>query len=314
MIISASRRTDIPAFYTDWFMNRLAAGYLMIRSPWNYRSIQRVSLHLDDVDAIVFWTRNPRQLLPRLAEIDSYGYRYYFQYTITGYGRKIEPSVPTADQAVETFKKLSDLIGPERVIWRYDPILVSNLCDISAHKRQFDTLSRSLSGYTRRVVISFVDLYKGTERNLKKIDGLNYHDIVETEWHAAELCAFMKSISVSRDMEIQTCAEKIDLSGIGISHGKCIDDDLLKRACGVIVSSEKDSGQREECGCVKSIDIGTYNSCLHGCAYCYATPTPTKAKNGYQAHDPESPLLIGKPDDQDIASLESKMRQRQLPI
>ena len=293
MIISASRRTDIPAFYSEWFANRVRERYVLVRNPFNYRQVKRVSLAPGDVEAIVFWTRNAEGLLPHLPMLDSLGYAYYFQYTITGYPRALERSVPTAAAAIETFEKLSDRIGPHRVIWRYDPVLVSNVLDIAGHKRLFATLAGQLQGRTKRVAISFADFYKKTERNLGAVPGLICRDIVADPPALIELAAFMASVASSCGLEIQTCSEKQDLSGLGIARGKCVDDGILRSAFGISPSGEKDKGQREECGCVKSVDIGAYNTCLHGCVYCYATFNGKISARNAAAHDPSSPFLIG---------------------
>jgi hypothetical protein len=177
MIISASRRTDIPAFYHEWFMNRIRAGFLLTRNPFNYHQIGRVSLLPEDVDAIVFWTRNPSQLFGDLDELTERGFRYYFQYTITGYPRILESHTLNPYKALSVFKRLSDKIGKEKVIWRYDPILLSNILPIDEHLRLFEKIATELSGYTNRVVISFADLYEKVTRNLGKVEELNYQDI-----------------------------------------------------------------------------------------------------------------------------------------
>lgn len=293
MIVSASRRTDIPAFYADWFANRLRAGFLLARNPFNPRQVRRVSLARPDVDAIVFWTRNPEKLLPHLPLLDSMGHAYYFQYTITGYPRALERAVPGPRAAIGTFVRLSDMIGPDRVVWRYDPILLSNLLDVSEHKRLFGKIARLLRGRTRRAVISFADFYKKTERNLKAVENLRCEDIAANQAALSDLAAFMAAAGAENGMEVQTCSEKLDLERFGIRHGKCIDDGLLRSVFGIDAGDGKDKGQRPECGCVKSVDIGAYDTCLHGCVYCYATSNPRLAARNRERHDPESPFLIG---------------------
>lgn len=243
MIISASRRTDIPAFYADWFVRRLQDGFLVVRNPFNVHQTRRVSLARRDVDAIVFWTRNPQNLLPHLPLIDAMGHRYYVQYTITGYPRPLERSVPRPQAAIETFKRLGDLIGPDRVIWRYDPILLSNQVDVSEHKRLFEKIAMALKGKTRRVTISFADFYRKTERNLGAVDGLHWEDIVTNGAKLADLVTFMALVAADNGLEIQMCSETVDLSRFGIAHGKCIDDDLLRRVFGITVDGGKDRGR-----------------------------------------------------------------------
>lgn len=303
MIISASRRTDIPAFYTPWLLNRIRQGFLLTRNPFNANQISRVSLEPKDVDAIVFWTRNPSKLAPHLRELDELGHRYYFQYTITGYPRAIEGAVPKPHDAIKTFRSLSDTIGPDKVIWRYDPILLSNLVTIEEHKRLFSKIAILLEGSTKRVVISFSDFYKKTERNLKNVENLICSDITSDIPMLLELSKYMADTAAKHGMEIKSCAEQVDTASAGISHGKCIDEGLIQDVFGVTLSSEKDKGQREECGCVKSIDIGVYNTCLHECAYCYATHNKKAAINNKRKHDPESPFLIGGTEDIDKSLL-----------
>lgn len=293
MIVSASRRTDIPAFFCDWFVNRIKAGYLLTRNPFNAHQISRVSLMPKDVDLIVFWTRNPSGLMPHLSVMDELGHRYYFQYTITGYPRKIERSVPKPQAAIETFCQLSEMIGKERVVWRYDPILLSNLVDFDEHKRLFTKIASMLAGKTERVVISFSDFYQKTERNLKAVESLVYWDVTQNTEQMLELSKFMADVAAANGMQIKSCAERADLAEAGIAHGKCIDDDLIRDVFGLPLSSEKDKGQREECGCIKSVDIGMYNTCLHECSYCYATFNKQVVINNKKKHDENSPFLIG---------------------
>lgn len=293
MIISASRRTDIPAFYHEWFMNRIEKGFLLSRNPFNHNQISRVSLLPIDVDAIVFWTRNPKFLMPSLETLNRLGFKYYFQYTVTGYPRSLERSVPKPLDAIRTFVQLSELIGKEKVVWRYDPILLSNIVDIDEHKRLFGKIAQLLAGRTERVVISFSDFYKKTERNLKAVDGLIYSDIVDEYSKLMDLSQYMAKVANSHGMQIQSCAETVDTSEAGVSHGKCIDNELLFDVFGLALNSKKDQGQRDACGCVKSIDIGAYNTCLHECSYCYATFNKEVVLKNRKSHDPNSPFLIG---------------------
>ena len=312
MIISASRRTDIPAFYHRWFMNRINEGFILTRNPFNPKQIKRVSLKPCDVDAIIFWTRNPSKLMPSLTTLDKAGYRYYFQYTITGYPRTIEAAVPKPYVAIETFSRLSEMIGRKKVVWRYDPILLSNQVDINEHKRLFSKIASLLSGKTERLVISFSDFYKKTERNLKSVENLIYSDITKNTDQLLDLARFMSNIAQSNGMIIKSCAEHVDLSSAGIEHGKCIDDELLKEVFGLRVGCEKDNGQREECGCIKSVDIGMYNTCLHECSYCYATFSKQTVINNKRKHDENSPFLIGGGEGVDPRMLEKGGAQEDL--
>lgn len=293
MIISASRRTDIPAFYSEWLMNRIRAGFLLTRNPFNYHQISRVSLLAEDIDVLVFWTRNPGKLLPHLTALTTAGYRYYFQFTITGYPPSLEEKTPSLAKALQLFKQLSDKISAEKVIWRYDPILLANILPVDEHLRLFNKIAHSLKNHTRRVVISFADFYQKTRKNLTSIASLSYQDITHNNKMCLELAKKLAEISQRYGMEIYSCAENTELSRQGIRHGKCIDDKLINAIFNLNLSGKKDPGQREACGCIKSIDIGAYNTCLHGCRYCYATFNRNLARTHYKKHDPQSPFLLG---------------------
>jgi DNA repair photolyase len=312
MIISASRRTDIPAFYSEWLMNRIRAGFLLTRNPFNYHQVSRVSLLPEDVDAIVFWTRNPTKLLPHLDELTELGHRFYFQFTITGYPRALETKTLNPHKALDVFKQLSAKMGAEKVIWRYDPILFSNLLPFDEHLRLFSKLARELEGHTHRVVISFADFYQKTEKNLKTVDTLVYSDITHNHELCLSLSQKMSDIARQHGLEIYSCAEDVDLAAQGIQHGKCIDEALINNLFGLLLANNKDPGQREACGCVKSIDIGAYNTCLHGCKYCYATFNHNQANTNFKKHDPLSPFLLGNADGVDPNLLRPVIFQQNL--
>lgn len=271
MIISASRRTDIPAFYTEWLMNRIRDGYCTTVNPFNRKQVAYVSLRPEDVDAIVFWTKNPESLLKNLKELDDRGYHYYFQYTLNGYPRTMEPNLPGLEKEIETFKRLADLIGPARVIWRYDPIIMSNATGIDYHKRRIDQIARELERRTDRLVISIVDEYRKARINFERLENQSIHVKRQTTGQdVEELIDFIVALAGNRKMEVFSCAEVLDLTPFGLKPGKCIDGDYIQKVFGIKVKSEKDKSQRPECGCVKSKDIGAYDTCLHGCQYCYA--------------------------------------------
>lgn len=292
MIINASRRTDIPAFYSDWFMNRIAEGYVKIRNPFNYNQIRQVSLLPKDVDLIVFWTRNAEKLIPRLIELDERGYSYYFHYTINAYSRNIDKSVPNPWRAIKTFIELSKKIGSEKVIWRYSPILVSNLSSIDEHKRVFEKIATELSGYSTKVVISFVNMYKKVSSNIRKIQGFSVEQDFPYSEEAGALAHYFADIARKNKMTIQSCGSEVDLESFGVKSGKCIDSSLIRDLFAIEVPNRKDKVQRLLCGCIESIDIGQYDSCLHGCQYCYATDH-SKAFLNFDRHNPQSPLLLG---------------------
>ena len=297
MIISASRRTDIPAFYADWFVNRIRAGYCIVPNPFNPNQVSRVVLGPEDVAdsirVIVFWTRNPRPLMRHLAELDARGYRYYFQYTLLDNPRPIDPYVPALDASLKTFCELADRVGPERVIWRYDPIVWSNVTGLEFHQQTYDHIARVLRGHTRRSVISLLDIYHKADKRLKGLTQQGIELATPNEDDLGKLIRALVETATANDMEITSCAEQIDLRPYGVRPGKCVDDEYIQQVFGVEVTHLKDPSQRPACGCVASRDIGMYDSCLFGCAYCYATSNFGRARANHAQHHPDSPSLLG---------------------
>ena len=267
MILSVSRRTDIPAFYSNWFYNKLKEGFVQVRNPFNRHQIRKVPLNKEAIDGLVFWTKNPEPMLPRLPELKNYV--YYFQFSLNPYSQQIEPYVPPKKIIIETFKRLSDLIGRERMIWRYDPILLTDDIHTDYHLKYFEVIASKLKTYASTCVISFVDSYKKTEKAMRKIKG---RELVEDE--ITTLAKPLAEIARANDFTLQTCAEKYDLDPCGIQHGSCIDKKLIETLTGTKIQVSKDKNQRATCGCVQSVDIGEYNTCKHGCAYCYANRSP----------------------------------------
>lgn len=294
MIISASRRTDLPAFYARWFINRVRAGYCLVPNPFNPQQISRISLAPEDVDVIVFWTRHARPLLPYLQELDARGYRYYFQYTLMDNPRALDARTPSLEAALDTFRELAHLIGPQRVIWRYDPIVFSNITPPDFHAQTYARIARALRGYTRRSVISLVDPYRKSERRLRALSALGIALVAPDALPQPAFDQLMSSLvecARSNDMEITSCAEEIDLSSYGIRPGKCVDDDYIRQVFGIEVTHTKDPTQRAACGCVVSRDIGAYDSCPFECQYCYATSSFERARKHRRGHDPHAPAL-----------------------
>jgi DNA repair photolyase len=294
MIISASRRTDIPAYYSDWFLNRIREGFVLARNPVNVRQISKVSLSPDVVDGIVFWTKNPTPMFDKLSLLRDY--TAYFQFTITPYSRDVEPDVPSKpDVIIPAFQRLSDLIGIDKVIWRFDPIMVNNRYTVDYHIRAFDKIAGNLGGYTKKCTISFIDLYRKTEANTKK---LNLTAI--TEEIIFKLSKVLADIAHSYGLQIDTCAEKTDLQQYGIKQARCIDGRLFEKLLGSRLNVKKDKSQRPECGCAAAIDIGMYNTCGNGCRYCYANYSGRNVRNNIAGHNPLSPLLFGEIRENDI--------------
>ena len=301
MILSVSRRTDIPAFYSKWFMNRIREGFVLVRNPMNYHQVSRVALRPDVIDCIVFWTKNAAPLLSYIDEIDQQ-YNFYFQYSVNAYDRDIEQNLPSLPQRIDTFKRISDKVGPHRIIWRYDPILMSNHIDANWHIDQYSKLAQSLNGYTETCVFSFIDLYDKVKNNVSK---LGIRSCTQDEMKA--IAKGLSLIANSNNLTLQTCAEEIDLDQYGIIHGHCIDGKLIESLTGRKLNAKKDKNQREICGCLESIDIGQYNTCRHGCRYCYANFSPQSVITLSSKHDPKSSFLIGNLEPEDKVT-ERKMK------
>lgn len=285
MIISASRRTDIPAFYSQWFFTRLEEGFVMVRNPMNPRMVSNVSLSPELLDCIVFWTKNPLPMMDKLDRLQKIP--FYFLFTITPYDQNIEKNLPAKETILNTFAKLSGQIGKERVIWRYDPVLLSREIDEAYHLRHFNVMARQLAPYTERCITSFLDMYKKCRRNLRGLD-IKQPD----KRQMIELAGGLNHIAGQYGIKMFSCAETIDYSNTGIKPGKCIDEALIQRISGYRLKTKKDGNQRKTCLCTQSIDIGAYNTCNHTCLYCYATSDAQTPDTGL--HQPDSPLLTGQ--------------------
>lgn len=273
MIISASRRTDIPAFYSSWFMERIREGKVTVKNPFNPSYKKVVRLRPEDVDVIVFWTRNANPILRYLKELDQRGFHYVFLYTITGYGTPLERHAPPLKNALETFKKLSQKIGPERVTWRFDPIIYISGKGEKWIAARFEKIARSLQNETNRVVVSFLDFYKKVAKRLAGLEektSLQIVDITNKQDIIRRISITLAELACKNNMTIYSCSEKINLESYGIRPGACIDGERLNRIFGLRIKIEKDKNQRPLCRCTVSQDIGEYNTCHYGCIYCYA--------------------------------------------
>lgn len=291
MIISASKRTDIPTYYSKWFVKRLQEGYVLIQNPYNKNRYSKAILTREAVDCIVFWTKNPQPMISNLSAIDDMGYPYYFQFTLTPYKKEIEKGIPSKKELLSTFQKLSERIGSNRIVWRYDPIIINDEISISYHINAFKVMAKLLRGYTHRCIISFCDNYKSISKRLGF--EIQYQLGKEDIYSIAQAFA---QIAAENDMKIFTCAEPWELSTFGIAHAACIDKKMIEEILGKEIDSVKDKNPRPACGCIESIDIGTYDCCSNGCCYCYAIGTETSAKKNISLHNPLSPLLIGEID------------------
>ncbi len=292
MILSVSRRTDIPNYYSEWFFNRIKEGFVYVRNPMNAHQVSKIAISPDVVDCIVFWTKNPEPMLHRLDELASYD--YYFQFTLTGYEKDIECNVPKKEKMIPIFQELSKKIGLKRVIWRYDPIIFTKKYTPESHLKVFEQIATALKGYTQKCVISFVDIYAKNKKNMELLDSY--------EMDKNELLEFsrkMAQIAKDNGMTIGSCAESIDLDECGIEHNCCIDKVLIENIIGYKLKGKKDKNQRQECGCMESVEIGTYNTCKNGCKYCYANYSEKSVIKNCIKYDPESPILCGTLDEND---------------
>lgn len=310
MILSVSRRTDIPNYYSEWFFNRIKEGFVYVRNPMNPHQVSRIDLSPEVVDCIVFWTKNPEPMMGRLDEL--YAYNYYFQFTLTGYGKDMECNVPhKKEKMIPIFRELSEKIGNNRVIWRYDPIIFNGKYTPEYHLKAFEQIAASLKGYTRKCVVSFVDVYAKNKKNMELLDSY--------ELDKSVLLEFAKKISeIAREngMSVGSCAESMDLDECGIEHNCCIDKALIEEIIGCRLKAVKDKNQRRECGCIESVEIGTYNTCKNGCRYCYANYSSDSVAKSCGAYNPESPILCGALDENDrITERKVKsLKERQISL
>jgi hypothetical protein len=290
MIISASYKTDIPTFYGEWFMNRLRAGYCKMVNPYNRRVI-RVSLHRDTVEGIVFWTKNVGPFIKHLPEVKERGFPFILQHTINGYPRALEQAVVDAPRAVEHLRQVSDAFGPRVCVWRYDTIINSSLTPREYHIDTFARLAKSLEGATDEVVISFAHLYQKTLRNMEKATkehGFTWSDPSD-DWKQA-LATELASIASAHRIRLTVCSQPQFIMP-GCYEARCVDADRLADVVGSPVKACL-KGNRKECGCFESRDIGEYDTCPHGCVYCYAVKNQNLAKGRYKKHDSHGETLF----------------------
>ncbi len=290
MLISASYKTDIPAFYGDWFINRLEAGYCLLRNPYNGR-VTRIDLSHEAVDGFVFWTKNLGPFLTNLDEVLRRGFPFMVQYTINGYPRALEVSVLEAEKAAEHVRRVADGFGPDTVVWRYDTILISNVTPLEFHLENFARIASLLRGYTNECVISFAQIYRKTRRNLDRAcaeEGFTWRE--ETSDERRTILKSLLHIARDNGMALTICSQP-EFAGEGVEEAHCIDAQRLSRIGGRTIAA-KLRGMRPTCGCYESKDIGDYDTCPHGCVYCYAVQNRDLAKRRYAQHHPEGEMLF----------------------
>ena len=292
MILNVSGRTDIVAFYTEWFMKRYQEGFVDVRNPFNSKLVSRI--FFSDVDAILFCTKNP---LPILKYLKTIRQPIIFQVTLTPYKKDIEPFVPNKKEVIEGIKEISKILGREKVYVRYDPIFLSKKYNIEYHKKAFDRMCNLLEGSTEHIIVSFLDNYKNVRKN-KNI--LNYQDLTEEDYKEIGV-PFSKSAR-KHNMSVQTCFEEQNLTEYGFIKGECLSKELAFALTGKNYKKWK----ARDCNCVEMVDIGDYNSCPHGCKYCYANYDEIKVKSNIKKHDVNSSLLIGHIEEDDTIKIRKK--------
>ncbi len=307
VIVSASRSTDIPAFFSRWFMNRLRKGHVVWRNPFNGKPLY---VSFAKTRVLVFWTKDPRPLLAYLDEIDAMGIHYYFQFTLNDYAPEgLEPNVPPLSQRVETFQALSERLGKKRVIWRFDPLMLTDTLTVERLADRIAGVAARIRGCTERLVISFADIgvYRKVRNSLARAH-VSYREF--TPELMVEVAQRLQSLNRDWGLKLATCAEAVDLEPYGIGHNRCIDDrllielfpqdgrlmDFLGVEAGLFAAPSrpylKDKGQRKACGCIVSKDIGRYDTCRHLCAYCYANTSCKAVENNLRKQDPEADVLV----------------------
>jgi len=289
-IISASRRTDIPAFYSEWFMNRIREGFLKVRHPFSQKEIM-VSLKPEDVAAIVFWTKNFQPMMGRLAELEARGFFYLIHYTITGLRRDFEPNAPDTEESVKLFQRLAERIGPERMLWRFDPLILTRRIGEQETINRFEKLLARLSGSTRRVYFSFVQLYARVKRGIRHYEARTGDVVLEPGLTTRQrIGQRLAELGRDRGLGIYACCQP-ELIGFGVEQARCIDAALIAKLVGKNWGA-KPSPSREGCGCSYSLDIGAYDSCSHLCWYCYANSHPALVRKRQASHRTEAQFLV----------------------
>lgn len=291
MILNTGARTDTVQFYSDWLLKRLKEGVVYTRNPLFPHKVTCYQLSPDKIDVVLFCSKNYAPILPRLNEITD-KYRTYFHYTITAYGKDIEPGVPSIDESIETLIELSKKVGKGRVAWRYDPLLLTEKYTIEVHEKTFNYIAKRVAPYIDRCIFSFVEMYKKLEKNMPELIPIKAED-------KERLAGILGRAAKEHGFKIQTCGTNGDYTEYGIESSGCATLEILGQANGCEFKDLKHRGLREGCHCIESRDIGQYDTCLNGCKYCYANKSPQKARENFKFHNPSSPILLGELNEDD---------------
>ncbi len=286
MILNTGARTDTVQYFSEWLLKRFSEGYVYTRNPLFPNKVVKYELSPDKIDVVLFCSKNYKPILPRLHEITN-RYRTYFYYTVTAYGKDVEPGVPDIDESIQTLIALSDTVGKRKIAWRYDPVLLTDKYTVEVHEKTFDRIAREIAPYIDRCIFSFVEMYGKLKTNMPEIIPL-------TEADKNRIAAIMGGIAKKYGMYIQTCGTDVSYGEYGINRSGCTTLEILGTANCCEFKDIKHKGMRNGCHCIESRDIGAYDTCLNGCKYCYANKSPRKARENFVYHDPDSPLLSGK--------------------
>jgi len=291
MILNTGSRTDIPAYYSDWFYNRIREGYVLSRNPYNPAQITKYLLNPEVIDVIVFCTKNPFPMLDRISLLSAFDTFWFV--TITPYGKEIEPYVPSKERVIGYFQKLSELIGKGRISWRYDPVFVTDQYSVDYHIERFHQMTEALSGYTEQCVVSFIDLYEKTRRNFKGIREVTYRE-------QEKMISAFSEIAKKNELQIHLCCESASLVRDNVDADGCMSKAVLEKSLGCKLNVPQNKRARKECSCLLGADIGAYNTCGHGCLYCYANYDRKTVVRNRKLHRVTSPLLIGEVTENDV--------------
>ena len=314
MILNTGLRTDIPGFFSEWFYKRIDEGFVYARSPYAKNMVYSYKLDPELIDCIIFCTKNPKPMFNKLEKLDKFN--QYWHITITPYEKEVEPNVPTVDDVLESFKFLSDKLGKEKVILRYDPIFINEKYTLEKHIESFEYIISALSDYTTEAIISFIDLYEKTKRNFPSANEVTHEErlkIANEVTHEERLRIGEEFAKIGKkwNIKIKTCVEGSELDKFGLDSSGCMTKEVIEMAIGKNLDIPKQKARNGECYCLLNNDIGAYNSCNHGCLYCYANSNKGLVKRNLKLHNPKSPLLIGEIKEDDIIK---EMEQKSLII
>ena len=305
MILNTGGRTDSVQYYSEWLLNRFWEGYVLSRNPLFPNIVNRIELNPEVLDVVVFCSKDYRPILPRLHEISD-RFNCYYHYTITAYGTDIEPRVPSIEESIRTLKALAAQVGPEKIAWRYDPVLLTEKYTIERQLETFDRMARELTPYVDRCIFSFVEMYKKLEVNMPELRPVSEQDKLTL---AKRMCAIARQYG----LYLQTCATKEDYEQFGIHRSGCMTAEIFSDSLGIRLKKTAHKGNRAGCLCMESRGLGDYNSCPNGCRYCYANKDHEKALQNFFTHDPKSPLLLGHlhPDDKIVPSRQESLLSKE---